>query len=189
MFNRCRLLLAGLAIVALAPSLACAREAKSPDFTAVDLQSKGLVLLSTSAAKTSRASATALDLERVVMKNGKRTFKKVDTFFMDNPVIKSDSTTEQMNAHWRALEPGEYRLKQVPVNPFDCILHAMTMPFTITAGQLLYLGEWRVAKGEITRQDNYARDYTLFESKSKGEKPAAFTPLVIVPVFEDHNCP
>ena len=64
MFKRICLALAGLAF-ALTCNVASAVKAKSPDFTAADLASKGLVLLSTSADHTTTVRQTTFNLTRI----------------------------------------------------------------------------------------------------------------------------
>jgi hypothetical protein len=164
-----------------------AREAKSKDFAEADAPNKAFVLFSTSAPDTSVASGSALKLERIPNQDDKKKIKYVDGFSMDNPFVKSHSSSERMNVHWRAIPPGDYAFSGMFMNPFGCFRNYDVFRFSVTAGQTLYLGDFRVVAFEITLGDNYSRDLEYFTAHAGGMKPAAFTPAL--PEREIRNNP
>jgi hypothetical protein len=161
-------------------------EALSKDLSEADAPVKAFILLSTSAAGTSLTVSTLLRVQRITRKGAKEKFKHVDGFFVDNPFVKSHSTTEHMNVHWRALEPGEYMLDGVLQNPMACRLKLTSFRFSVAAGQALYLGEFRVDEGGLTVRDQLNRDSEYFISHAGGMKPAAFTPALPERIVEDN---
>jgi hypothetical protein len=160
--------------------IARASEVKSPDFTAADLEGKAAVLLSTSADHTNLVSGTMLRLNRVeYKKNGKKRLRQLGGFFVDNPMVDSHSASEHMNVHWRALEPGQYLLERVLVNPMGCFETYVTFSFAVVAGGRAYLGDFHNQQGVTVVRDGYARDYVFFSATAGGEKPESFTPLQV----------
>jgi hypothetical protein len=172
--------------LALYAAAAAGVEAKSADLAEADAPNKALVLLSTSAAKTSLVAGTVLRVLRITKKGDKEKFKHVDGFFVDNPFVKSHSTTEHMNVHWRALEPGDYMLDEALQNPAACLSKITTFRFTVAAGQTLYLGEFRAEGGQLAVRDHQDRDFEYFAAHTGGFKPAAFTPALPERVLKDN---
>ena len=102
-------------------------------------------------------------------------------------MVKSHSTTEHMNVHWRALKPGDYMLERTLLQ-FNggCFTTFVSYHFSVAAGNSIYLGEFHLDNSVPIVRDNYARDYAYFSANAGGEKPAAFTPALPVETLRDN---
>jgi len=165
-------------VLAIASRSIAAADVKSPDFVTADMGAKALVLFSTSADETRLAAGTMLRMNRVeIKKNGHKRLKQMDGFFVDNPMVQSHIPGEHVNVHWRALEPGNYLLERVLVNPMACFDQYITFWFTVAAGDYVYLGNFHDQRGVIVVRDGYERDFAFFRAHTGGEKPESFTAL------------
>ncbi len=150
------------ALVAIITFSACkTMSAPSPDYSKHQLEDKGLVLFSTSADVTTHSSAIGFTFFRIDSTNKKQV---LEAFFLNNAFQKSHATSEHMNVHWRALEPGKYGFQVGAANPFLYVSKASEYYFTVEPGKQLYLGNFHFANREIGILDKYNRDFDYFST-------------------------
>ena len=155
---------------------------------------KGIVLLSTGAPRRNGITATMLLLES---RSSDGSSHEIRVFSVDNAYVKSDFTDRYGLLNAIALPPGRYSFTPWLAHPAYIPVHRPRFEFVVAAGEILYLGEYRLTRhttawtpygpGLETAgvfEDQSARDLPLFSarnprldvSKVRVQLPALVTP-------------
>lgn len=130
----------------------------------------GVMLMSAGAQECCVSFATLLKLYRRE-NDGKDTLLRI--LSVDGYVMKSDFATHQGNVHAVALEEGEYILEQYAANPYTMPVVPPRFAFTVTAGQVVYIGEYFMTRAcdkgtHAVIRDQGARDLAIAASRNPG---------------------
>lgn len=148
------------------------------------VHTKGLVVFSTSAAKTNLSLSTSLTLVEG------RTFKQYDKVLinMDYPLFGSNF--EDRHGHVRSLilPEGDYYLLPTPGNPAFFTTKAPIYKFTVARNEAAYLGNIDLAASHLTYSTDFqSRDVAFFKEKNPAFATTTFrlTPLEKGPALSD----
>jgi hypothetical protein len=137
---------------------------------------KGVVLLSTGAPRRNIITAIMLML---VSQNADGSSHEIRLFSVDNGYVKSDFTDRYGLLHAIALPPGRYYLTPWLAHPAYIATYSPRFEFVIAAGEITYLGEYRLTRytsamtpeglgletgGDF--EDQSARDLPLFAARN-----------------------
>lgn len=141
---------------------------------------EAVALLSAGAPERCITNATQLELRQ----DGR--FSNVAYLPVDNYAVPSDFTTHHGYLHAVRLSPGRYYLSPHIANPYVTIKKVPRIDFTVSAGEVVYLGEFFLvqscgSENLAELRDREERDLALLREKN----PAlAAAPIVKrIPVF------
>src|ERR1051326_470580 len=104
---------------------------------------KGIVLLSTGAPRRNGITATMLLLES---RSSDGSSHEIRVFSVDNAYVKSDFTDRYGVLNAIALPPGRYSFTPWPPHPASIAVPRPRFEFVVAAGEILYLGEYRLTR-------------------------------------------
>lgn len=178
-------------VVVLMLSACINKAAIRPPDVLNDRAGHAVIVFSTSSVTQSLSFAVAINLYSVG-DNGELQpvpgDRAVLGYYVDNPYHKFDIAPELANLMWRTVPPGRYRISVGHFNGYQCLESAPTYDFTVSADQIVYLGDFHRDGSTLELINNYARDIDYFRTHADNASTVPITTAKVYITNVEYGC-
>jgi hypothetical protein len=182
--KRLEIVVLRLALVASVPTLAaCVNQgAQHPDTVLQKMTPNSSVLIlstSSTSPKNSLASISSglsLVISRLKDDGSSET---ITAFFLDASAKPIDIPESNVGVDWRALPSGKYVITVGRYNRYECLNAAPEYYFSVSPGQVLYLGDFHRDGHSLELQGSYFRDVSFFRGHANSATDVDVAPVPV----------